>query len=263
MRYRAVFCVLFALVPVRAAWAAPLRVGASFEWTKTDLGSGVGFWLSLELPLERAVRPTGSREPALAALAEDASRAPPNAPQAKPLARRAAADSGLARAAVREARREHARDAARARLEGLATRARVSATLPELTLRAARSTDQSLRLSPAASEVTVYDYTQTGGADLLLEARATWTLDRLVFADEELGIERLRIERERADERLVERVLALVFAWERAGRRLLAPDTEAEARDRAELERFEAEAALDVLTGGWFAAEIARRRRVP
>jgi hypothetical protein len=78
--------------------------------------------------------------------------------------------------------------------------------------------------------VTVYDYTQTGGADLLLEARATWTLDRLVFADEELGIERL---------------------------------TEAEARDRAELERFEAEAALDVLTGGWFAAEIARRRRVP
>jgi hypothetical protein len=167
----------------------------------------------------------------------------------------------LARGAVRAARRASARDLTRERLDSLSTRSRVSAVLPELVLRAARSTDRSLRLSPTASDIAVYDYTQTGGDDLLLEARATWTLDRLVFADEELGIERLRLEHTRSDERLVERVLALVFGWERAGRLLAAVDTEPELRLRAEVDQLEAEATLDVLTDGWFGAELERRSR--
>jgi hypothetical protein len=132
--------------------------------------------------------------------------------------------------------------------------------LPELVLRAARSTDQTLRLSPTATDAAVYDYTQTGGADLLLEARATWTLDRLVFADEELGVERLRLDHARSEAQLVDRIVALVFDWERARQVLATPDAEPEARLKAELDELQAEATLDVLTDGWFSAELARRR---
>jgi hypothetical protein len=260
MRLRVLSALLLVSLPASPALAGPFRVGASVDWSRSELGSGIGVWVLLELPLDRAVRPVVPRG---AELSEDAAPPAPAPPVVKPALRRPIADSALAQAAVRAARRERAVELRRARLDGLATRARASATLPQLVLRAARSTDQSLRLSPTANDVTVYDYTHTGGADLLLEARATWTLDRLVFASEELGVERLRLEHDRAEERLVDRVLSLVFAWERAGRRLAAPETEPEARERAAEELLEAEATLDVLTGGWFGAEIARRRRAP
>lgn len=260
MRFCALLALVLSLTPVRVAVASPLRLGTSFEWTRNDFGDGVGFWLTLELPLDRGVRPVVPRE---RALTEEVQREAQPALAPRVRARRAFADPGLARAVVRAARRERAVEVRRARLDGLATRAKVSATLPQLVLRAARSTDQSLRLSPTANDITVYDYTQTGGADLLLEARATWTLDRLVFSDEELGIERLRIEHDRADERLVERVLSLLFAWEGASRRLSAPETDPEARELASMTLLEAEATLDVLTGGWFTAEIARRHPAP
>jgi hypothetical protein len=143
------------------------------------------------------------------------------------------------------------------RLDGLAARSRASSALPELTLRAVRSTDQSLRLSPSGTLVN--DYTQTGGAGLSLEARATWKLDRLVFADEELRVERLRAQRERSSERVVASVLKLLFTWHRARAHLSDPDLTPEEQLRLEVEQLEAEAALDVLTDGLFSSE--RRAR--
>jgi hypothetical protein len=238
--------------------AGPLRLGASFEWSKSELGSGISGFLKLELPLEQLVAQRSRIAPLR--LAEELPRPEERRPPAAAPAWRGLGSPGLARGAVRAARRASARDAARERLDGLSTRARVSAALPELVLRAARSTDQTLRLSPTATDAAVYDYTQTGGADLLLEARATWTLDRLVFADEELGVERLRLDHARSEAQLVDRIVALVFDWERARRVLAAPEAEPEARLKAELDELQAEATLDVLTDGWFSAELARRR---
>ena len=111
--------------------------------------------------------------------------------------------------------------------------------LPTLRLRAARTTDESLRLTPTIDDP--YRYTQAGGTSLLFEARLDWKLDRLVFADEELGVERLLGDRENAAARLAERVLRLLVAWQRAQLRAADAGLEPEQRALAELEALEAE----------------------
>jgi hypothetical protein len=152
---------------------------------------------------------------------------------------------------------EHAGARERA-LDGVASRARLSAALPELRLRAARSRDESLRLAPTAEDP--YRFTLAGGNGLLLEGQATFRLNRLLFADEELAVERLRVERERGSERRQARVTARVLAWHRAVSRERSAAS-AEERGRAELLRVEAEVELDVLTGGWFGPRVARLAR--
>jgi hypothetical protein len=91
----------------------------------------------------------------------------------------------------------------------------------------------------------------------LLEAQATFRLNRLVFADEEVPLERVRLQRERMNELLEARVTAAVVAWHRALSRERAA-TDADARGRAALARVDAEIMLDVLTGGWFGARVRR-----
>lgn len=248
------FVLLFVECLSGSSGASPLRVGASFEWGRSELDSRFGGALWLVVPLERLASPLRASRFA-SPIAEDS---PVRVKRAVRVEQALIADLQLARGIVRAARRAAARETTARRLEGLGSRARVSAALPELMLRATRSTDQSLRLSPDDRDVTVYDYTRTGGADLLLEARATWNLDRLVFADEELAVERLRLEQARSDERLIERVLALFTSWERSRRTLAAPETEPELRLRAEVEQVQAEAGLDALTAGWFGAELDR-----
>jgi len=142
------------------------------------------------------------------------------------------------------------------RLDGLASRARASSALPELVLRAVRSTDQSLRLAP--SDARTAEITQSGGVDLLLEARASWRLDRLLFADEELRVEALRLDRAQKRDRLVALVLERLFAWQRARTKLALVELEPEARLTLEIEQAEAELELDVLTAGFFAERRPR-----
>jgi hypothetical protein len=163
----------------------------------------------------------------------------------------------MARAAVAAAL-EHAGLAERAaRVERVASRARSSSLLPELRLRVTRLVDESQSLAP-----TEYDpgrITASGGSSLWLEARATWRLDRLVFADEEVALERLREERAQVRDKLAQRVLELLFAWQRARAAEGDPTRLPEESARAGLEAAEAEAAIDVVTGGW----LSRRRRAP
>jgi hypothetical protein len=144
----------------------------------------------------------------------------------------------------------------RSELEGLKSRSRWSATLPELRFRVLRSNDESLRLTPTIEDPE--RYTHDGGTDFLIEASATWKLNRLVFADEEIAVERLAIERDKNAERLSREIVARVFEWHRALSELAAPDVTPKRRALAELERLEAEVELDVLTGGFFAG-VARR----
>src|SRR6185295_8786326 len=105
-------------------------------------------------------------------------------------------------------------DEADARLDALASRARTSALLPELRLRATRAIDESESVAP-----TEYDplrRTASGGTSTWLEARATFRLDRLVFADDEIAVERLRAARAAERLRLVTKVLDLLDTWQRA-----------------------------------------------
>jgi hypothetical protein len=162
--------------------------------------------------------------------------------------------SRLCRDSVHAAHRTARLTERRAALAGMAARSRSSALLPELRLRGARARDESLRLTPTVEDP--YRYTQDGGDDFILEARATWKLNRLVFADQEIQVERLELERDRAAERLTARVVALVLAWHHGLSAARSEDEE--ARARAEFERIEALVTLDVMTAGWFGATAER-----
>lgn len=165
--------------------------------------------------------------------------------------------SQAARAAVDAAlRRAHLADPD-ARLDAMASRARAAAALPELRLRALRSVDQGQTLSP-----TEYDpvrTTATGGSSVWMEARATWRLDRLVFADEEVALERMRHERAEAQARVVTRVLKLLFEWQRALAMADNPAGSPEEQLASRLKALEAEAELDLMTDRWFSRWRARQ----
>jgi len=194
------------------------------------------------------------------------SPAPPSpAPASTPAPSTEAADTSapavvlspaLARGAVRAACKAARLDEADARLDGLASRAKTSALLPELRLRATRVIDESESLAP-----TEYDparRTASGAATTWLEARATFRLDRLVFADDEIAVERLRLARATERTKLVAKVLELLDAWQRAHTTVVDPGAKPEAQVRAALAVAATEASLDVLTNGWFSRAIVR-----
>jgi hypothetical protein len=160
----------------------------------------------------------------------------------------------LARGAVRHALSVAGFLVARTRLGGLSSRARNSAALPELRLRTLHSSGQTLRLTPTPEDP--YRYTQAGTSELTFEARLTWHLDRLVFAEQEVSIERLQIERDVAEHRLIDQVLARLALWQRSRVRAADVYLDPEARQTAELEALGAAVELDVLTGGWFSQAI-------
>ena len=162
---------------------------------------------------------------------------------------------GLVAAALRAAKRSEARD----RFDSLATRARASALLPEVRVRVARTLTEGEALSP-----TEYDPSRTtasGGTSLYVEGRATFRLDRLVFADDEVPIERMRADRERADKQLCREVLEALDAWQKAEMASHDPEVVGSAAINVEVARLAAEATLDVLSNGWFSAHVAELRR--
>src|SRR5690606_10445761 len=90
------------------------------------------------------------------------------------------------------------------------------------------------------------------------EARLSWKLDRLLFADEEIAIERLRHSARAERRALVSRVIAALIAWQRAALdRAVA--VLPEERLEAELRALAAVVELDLLTDGWFSARIEER----
>jgi hypothetical protein len=234
---------------------------------RSDVGSAMSGFVALAVPLDRLAAPRKLAASADERPNDDVPRKAPDDPPTtdgertsvetpREPAISAPVLARLARAAVAAALRAHDVSLRRSELEGLATRARVSAALPELRFRAAHSNDQSLRLAPTLEDPD--RYTLDGGNDLMLEASVTWRLNRLVFADEEIAVERLVLERERNTEKLSARVLERLFAWHRALSGI--PSADAKLREKLELERIEAEVELDALTGGWFATEAERFR---
>jgi hypothetical protein len=141
----------------------------------------------------------------------------------------------------------------RRRLDALSTRARWSAVLPELRLRAQRNTDQALRWAPTSDDP--YRVTQADGAGTTLEASATFRLDRLLFSREELVVERLRAQAGQERLELERRVLGAVVGLFRARELGCAAGVDEDARVQQRVRGVELFAELDVLTAGWFAEQ--------
>jgi hypothetical protein len=178
-------------------------------------------------------------------------RVPPR--PAAPISRQVVSPS-LARTAVDMALRVVGSAAHLERIESMTSRSRTRAALPELGLRAGTSRDASLRLTPIASDPA--RFTQSGGRDLWFEARLTWKLDRALFSPDEVAIERLTWNTEQARERLVRRVLDLLFEWQDAQLRLVEPLLSDEQYRAAWLSALRSSAELDVLTDGWFSRRL-------
>ena len=252
-----------------AAHASPNPAGfwlsVSAEYRVSTWQQQWGAFLAVNLPLERFATPRVMHDaerlaeeppkkqaapaPAPASAPEPDSPSPLSAPPPE-----VRLTPRLARGAIRHALREAGYLSTRSRLSSLAARARSSAALPEIGLRTLHSSGQTLRLTPTSDDP--YRYTQAGTSELALEARLTWHLDRLVFADEEVPVERLQHERDAAERHLIDYVLQRLLAWQRGRFRAADLNLEAEQRQTAELEALGAAVELDVLTGGWFSWAI-------
>jgi hypothetical protein len=152
------------------------------------------------------------------------------------------------RAIVAAAERAQGVSSGFGRLDALAGRARTSGLLPELRLRATRYVDDRAQVDALADQSRLTD---TSSKNLGLEARLTFRLDRVVFADEEPALERTRLEVAAYRAKVSQKALDLLFRHYRA--RVLASDGGPD-HDEAIAREAELAAALDALTGGYFAA---------
>ena len=101
------------------------------------------------------------------------------------------------------------------RIDSLIARARASSWLPETRMRGMRLWQDADHTTTVASTDTANFYDAIG-ANLVLELRLTWRLDRLLYAGDEATLERVRLERLDARSRLATRTLEVLFTWERA-----------------------------------------------
>lgn len=237
-----------------------LWVGVHGALRHGDDGDALLGFVSLGVPLERVARPSARLAEGPKGAAPPAPSPPPSSAPEAPLPIPVVVRADVARAML-DAALLHARlPASTGRIDALATRARTAALLPELRVRVSQQLDEAQSQSP-----TEYDpsrTTSTGGTTLWLEGRATWRLDRLVFADEELALERMRAERAALARRIEEQVIEALIGWQRA-RALEADDGRTIEQHRDDVLAVLAhELTLDLLTGGAFSAHL-REREAP
>ncbi len=137
-------------------------------------------------------------------------------------------------------------------IDAMRSRAKTSALLPEARLRVLRDWDQSYRLSPTNDDP--YRLHESTGGGRTVEGVLTWKLNRLLFVDEELSMERLRVQQVQLRSRLAGEVLRALFDWQRARLAVADPSLDDAEHVEAVIREAEATAMLDVLTGGWFSS---------
>lgn len=240
-----------------AARAFP--IGLSVLGWKTDRTAGkneLGFGLTLSIPLDATLGP-----PRLQQLDRGAPRSsttllgrtdvsPPRVDPKQEVTANEVRE--LIRSSWRELGLEHDE-----RLDDLAHRARVSAVLPELRLKVNRTTGQTVRLSPTLEDPSRIE--GSGDASMLYEARVTWRLDRLVFADDEVTLERARSERNDQRSKQSHRVIELLTQWRKAMGKKVDPLTSSTEKLDAEAIEAAASAGLDALTGGVWSRQRSER----
>jgi hypothetical protein len=184
---------------------------------------------------------------------EAARELPPASVRTTIVVHRAAAREPTVSAVIRMAARA-ARSLDPERLRELARRARLAGLAPELRVSVERGFDQDLTSSSSSSADSMR---AAVGDELRFAAALTFDLDRLLFAPEEVRL--LSVERWLASDRrkLVSEVVRLYFQR----RRLLREQADARAPDDDLVDSIrEVEALIDALTGGEFAAALARAR---
>ncbi len=142
-----------------------------------------------------------------------------------------------------------------AELDRMASRARMSALLPELRV-SARDTSAGPRdyISESGALTTSYY-----GPSFLIEGSVTFHLDRLAYSGQEARLERLRLERVEARARITQRVIEEISRWSKATAEERDSPEGTEARSEATARRVAAQMALDVWTAGWFSECLAGR----
>jgi hypothetical protein len=157
----------------------------------------------------------------------------------------------IARRAVAAAWKTAGLGADDAIIDSMIARAKTSALLPEARVRAMRLVVDKSQVNAVPDTTGTYDAL---GTNLWLELRLTWRFERLLYADDEPNLERMRLERHDARARVAARVLEALFLWQRAELRAGASVAGSQEATDALLQIVEAEATLEVLTGGWFGA---------
>jgi hypothetical protein len=234
--------------PVEAAAFGISAAGeaAAGAWLGAGMTEGLAQPVDAPWPVPSPPRGQLHEMPALAELAQTSA---PRVERAAPLVITVTPD--VARSCVRAALRAMGLGDDN-RLDSVAARARSSAALPELRLRAVRTLGESGRIS--LSEDDPSRYVASGAASNVLEARVTFRLDRLLFADEEIVVERARLDRSELRSRTAAKVLQLLFEWQRAYALAQDATLSPEERFTAAVREAESSALLDVMTGGWFGA---------
>jgi|GEM_PF-857841 len=249
-------------------------LGFSRQW---ETGTHeIGGFVVLGIPLDRIARPklrhatlAADSKPAPQQQQQKSSAAPAPAatpapatptPSAAAPTPRLTLSPELARSCVAAALRAAGVGTDDANVDAIVSRARWSALLPELRLRAVRYNDVRLYTDTTTTDDSARLRDSAGG-QMDLEARLTWRLDRLIYSGDEPAFERLRLRRQDTRAHVAAKVLDALFHWQRA--LLLQRDAEHDPgkspMDQAELALhvMEAEATLDVLTNGWFSISRA------
>lgn len=207
-------------------------------------------------PLDPSVTEPGLAEPALV----PSPTTPSSEPAPKPTPRARAVPGGLRPlkldrefvGALMGACSGEFRDV-RGDLDDLASRARLSAWLPELQVKGGRNTDQTLRLTPTEAEPDRYQV--VGGDGVRFEGQLRWTFSQLVFARDELSVARLRgaldTERRKRQQQAMEAFGKWYVAWTQLG-----TDLEADDILRIWVSESTLRAELDWLTQGWFSSHV-------
>ena len=241
----------------RRAAVVPMTLEATTMGLSSGGDGATAAWLGArasELPMEKPIEAAWAESGLGRSLLDETPRAAvaeTAAPRVERSAPAITVTADVARSCVRAALRAMGLGDDN-RLDSVAARARSSAALPELRLRAVRTLGESGRISLTEDDPS--RYVASGAASNVLEARLTFRLDRLLFADEEIMVERARLDRSELRSRTAAKVLQLLFEWQRAY--ALAQDASLPAEDRfaAVVREAEASALLDVMTGGWFGA---------
>jgi hypothetical protein len=144
-----------------------------------------------------------------------------------------------------------------AEVDRIATRARVSALMPEVSVRATQTEAGIKDYSSDTGTVSTSEY----GPGFSLQASLTFHLDKLVYSGQESRIERLRIERMDARTRISQKIIDEIGKWSRAlAEERMDVDSQPGHLD-AMVRRTNAQMALDVWTGGWFSAFLDGKAR--
>lgn len=216
-------------------------------------------WITLSVPLDELARPRLAQHSVPSPPVPSRAAPEPNAAPTAPIVgaspsvtlEQLRALSEFSRRATVVALSVVGTAAERRRLDAIASSAKLSALLPELRLRALRNSDHALRWIPTTDDP--YRITQADGTGLVLEASATFRLERLLFSHDALALERLRLEAGAQRLKLEARVLDALLALVRARELSCAEDSDDAEKGLQVLKVLELFVELDGLTAGWFA----------